>query len=109
MTLAPMPSPATRKMMPAAVSGSSWHWMTVMLESLPRRSVAKMPAPGMPRDTVFTLPEEEEDIPAGMAERWFLAFFFLFFSLSLLVFLLQQTAAVRGLRVASGGRCGNDG
>lgn len=70
MTLAPMPSPATRKMMPAAVSGSSWHWMTVALESLPepRRSVSKMPAPGMPRDTVLTRepPDDAEDMAAGI-------------------------------------------
>ena len=60
MTLASIPSPATRKMIPEAVSAFSLHSMSVPLVTfLVPSSSWKTPAPGMPLETVFVL---EDDI-----------------------------------------------
>ena len=56
-TLAPMPSPATRKIIPAACSAFSLHSMVVPLVAFRSCSPTKMPAPGIPRDMV--LPRED--------------------------------------------------
>ena len=60
MKFAPIPRPATRKMMPAALSAFSWHSITLTLDALLIGSVMLIPAPGMPRETV--LPRWDEDM-----------------------------------------------
>ena len=62
--LADIPRPETRKMIPAAENGSSWHSMSVLLVPLRSGSPPKIPAPGMPRETVL--------LPRDMTTRWWL-------------------------------------
>ena len=60
-TLAPMPNPATRNMIPAACSAFSLHSIVVPLVAF--RSIGsapKIPAPGIPRDIV--LPDRPVDM-----------------------------------------------
>ena len=52
-TLAPMPSPATRNMIPAACSAFSLHSIVVPLVAFLSCSPLKMPAPGMPLEIVL--------------------------------------------------------
>ena len=55
MMLVPIPNPATRNMMPAAVSEFSWHWTVELLEAFLSSVPTKIPAPGIPLDTVLEL------------------------------------------------------
>jgi hypothetical protein len=56
-TLAPIPSPATRNMIPAACSAFSLHSIVVPLVAFLSCSPLKMPAPGIPLEMV--LPRED--------------------------------------------------
>jgi len=50
---ADIPRPDTRKMIPAAEKGSSWHSIWVWFVPFLSCSPPKMPAPGIPRETVL--------------------------------------------------------
>ena len=67
-TLAPMPNPATRNMIPAACSAFSLHSIVVPLVAF--RSIGsapKIPAPGIPRDIV--LPDRPVDMFCAVLGR----------------------------------------
>ena len=63
-TLAPMPSPATRNMIPAACSAFSLHSIVVPLVAFLSCSPLKMPAPGMPLEIVLLREEDIFFLPA---------------------------------------------